>query len=230
MRLKIDFVVYHLLHNFISITIVRKWKYSINMQERKRLFINPVTGSRQRVEIIKWAATNNYDAIVFPLSEKLSSNNTHIKLAKKYDLIIEAGGHELSLFLPRRLFMLNRDLFRMEQGKRKKEHHFCTTNPDTTAIIGEGARDWFARSLAVVTVPRIFHLLPDEEGENIWCACPACRAFTPSEQNIIAVNTAADELVRLDPEALLSYKDLGTEPEKAGVLPRKNMFSISKGA
>jgi hypothetical protein len=205
------------------------------MQERKRLFIDTKTGSRQRVEIIKWAATSNYDAIVFPLSEKLSPNNTHKKLAKKYDLIIEAGGHELSLLLPRRLFLFNRDLFRMEQGKRKKKHHFCTTNPEVTAIIAESAQDWFSRSLAAVTAPRIFHLLPDEKGENIWCACPACRAFTPAEQNIIAVNTAADELTRLDPQAKLSYKDLDTEPEKTGLLPRRlfmfnrDLFRMEQG-
>ena len=194
------------------------------MQERKRLFISIKTSSRQRVEIIKWAATNNYDAVVFPLSEKLSVNNAHIKLAKRYDLIIEAGGHELSLLLPRRLFTFNKELFRMEQGKRKKQHHFCTTNPETTAIIAEHARNLFTRSMAAVTVPRIYHLLPDEGGEDIWCACPACRAFTPAEQNIIAVNTVADELNRLDPDARLSFKDLGTEPEKAGVPPRGNMF------
>jgi len=73
-----------------------------------------------------------------------------------------------------------------------------------------------------MTVPRVFNLLPDKGNENSWCACPACRAFSPSEQNIIAVNTAADVLLKLDPDALIIYHDYGTEPEEEGITARKN--------
>jgi hypothetical protein len=196
-------------------------------QERNRLFLKTKTGVKDRVESIKWAAMNNYDTIVFPLVECSSGlRREYIKLAKRYNLNIEAGGREISLLLPRRLFLFHRDLFRMEQSKRKKAHHFCPTNPESTAIIMEQARKLFARCMKTLTIPRIFHLLPDENHENKWCACPACRAFSPAEQNIIAVNSAADALVKLDPYALLSYLDYNNEPEKAGIAPRKNMFSL----
>lgn len=201
--------------------------------ERKRLFIGKKTSSRQRVEIIKWAAQNNYDAVVFPLGEKLNANSKCIKLAKQYDLCIEAGGRDLSLLVPRRLFFFNRGLFRMEQGKRKMRRHFCPTNPKTTAIIAEHVQKLFEHSMRIVTTPCVFHLLPDEKHETVWCACPACRAFSPVEQNIIAVNTAADVLAKLDPDARLSYLDFGTIPEVSqpggtGIAPRKNMFKLKE--
>ena len=196
--------------------------------ERKRLFINKKTGTKERIEIIKWAANNNYDALVFPLQEKLSAGNALIKLAKRYELIIEEGGHELSLLLPRRLFLFNRDLFRMEQGKRKSRCHFCPTNPKTTAIITQRAHKLFARSLQTVTAPRIFHMFPDEGQENTWCACPACRAFSPAEQYLISVNSAADALARIDPNAQLGFFDYGAESPSAGVKPRGNMFRLKE--
>jgi len=195
-------------------------------QERKRLFINKKTGAKERLNIVKLAVENGCDALVFSLDDRLfksgSMKQKYIKLAKQYSLSIEAGGRDFSLLLPRRLFMFHSDLFRMVKGKRKADHHFCPTNPRTTALVKERARVLFNRAMSKMTVPRVFHLLPDKENENSWCACPACRAFTPAEQNIIAVNTAADALLNLDPDALIIYHDYGIEPEAEGIAARKN--------
>ena len=195
-------------------------------QEGKRLFIGKKTGAKERLNIVKFAVEKGCDALVFSLDDSLfkrgSRNLKYLKLAKQHSLFIEAGGRDFSLLLPRRLFLFNRDLFRMEEGRRKADHHFCPTNPKTTAIVKERARVLFARALREMTVPRVFHLLPDKENENSWCACPACRAFTPAEQNIIAVNTAADALSELDPDALIVYHDYGTEMEAEGIAARKN--------
>jgi len=65
-------------------------------------------------------------------------------------------------------------------------------------------------------------LLPDEGHETTWCQCPACRAFRPAEQYLIAVNTAADVLAKMDPQARLYYVDFDTEPEAARVKTRAN--------
>jgi hypothetical protein len=200
-------------------------------QERKRLFIDKKTGAKERLNIVKFAVENKCDTLVFSLDDKFfksrNRNLKYIKLIKQHSLFIEAGGRDFSLLLPKRLFMFHRDLFRMEEGKRKAVHHFCPTNPETTAIVAKRARALFARAVREVTVPRIFHLLPDKGHENTWCACPACRAFSPAEQDIIAVNTAADALAKIDPEARLSYHDFGTEPESEGIAPRKNMFRLT---
>ena len=198
------------------------------MNERKRLFIDKKTGAKERLNLVKFAVENGCDTLVFSLGDSLfksgNRNLKYIKLAKQQSLFIEAGGHDFSLLLPRRLFVFHRDLFRMEEGRRKADHHFCPTNPKTTALIAERARVLFARALREMTVPRVFNLLPDKGYENSWCACPACRAFSPSEQNIIAVNTAADVLLKLDPDALIIYHDYGTEIEAEGIIARKNML------
>jgi hypothetical protein len=198
------------------------------IQKRKRLFIDKKTGAKERLNIVKFAVENGCSALVFSLDDRYfksrNRNRKYIKLAKQHSLSIEAGGCNFSLLLPPRLFLFNRDLFRMVEGKRKADHHFCPTNPRTTAIVAENARALFTRAMREMTVPRVFHLLPEKGYENSWCACPACRAFSPAEQNLIVVNTAAGALEKLDPDALILYHDFGTEPEAEGIAPRKNTF------
>jgi len=198
--------------------------------ERKRLFLGEKTGARERLNTVKLALENGCDTLVFSLDDKFfkSANRSfkYIKLAKKHSLFIEAGGCDFSLLLPRRLFAFNRELFRMEEGRRKAAHHFCPTNPKTGAVIAERARALFARAMREMTSPRVFHLLPDKGHETVWCACPACRAFSPAEQNLIAVNTVADVLAKLDPDALLLYHNFGEEPATQGIAPRKNTFKL----
>jgi hypothetical protein len=201
--------------------------------ERKRLFIKRKTSNIERPEIVKWAAGNGYDTLVFSMDDKYfsSKRGKYIKLIKKYTLNIEAGGNDFSLLLPKKLFFFHRGLFRMEQGRRKSSPHFCPTNPKTTSIIAENAHTWFTHSMKAVTVPRVFHLLPDKGKENIWCACPACRAFSPYEQYIIAVISAADVLAKIDPDARLAFYNFGVGPDalshNEGITPRNNMISVS---
>jgi hypothetical protein len=199
-------------------------------QVRKRLFINRTMSARERVKLIKWATENEYNTLVFPLDDKFfrGGGGKYAKLAKYYGFYIEAGGHDLSLLLPRGLFLFNKSLFRMEQGKRKMNNHFCPTNPKTTVIIAKCAKKLFIRAMQKTTPDRIFHLLPDEDCENVWCQCPPCRAFRPIDQYLIAVNAAANVLAQIDPQAKLSYIDFDTEPEAARVKPKNNMIINEK--
>jgi len=197
--------------------------------ERKRLYISKKTGLKERIKIINSAAAEKYNTVIFSLDDDFfknrNRNQKYIKLLKHYSFNIEAGGRDFPLFIPKWLYLFRRDIFRMEEGKRKMNHHFCTTNPQTISYIKERAAFLFSRSINEVTPTRIFHLLPDEGHENTWCSCPACRAFSPAEQNLITVNTAADALANLDPEAKILYLDLGTEAEAPGITPRKNMLA-----
>jgi len=195
-------------------------------QVRKRLFINRKTGTAERIKIIRRAIEDGYNTLVFPLDDKIfkGRGGKDIKLIKHYAFFIEAGGCDLSLLLPRYLFLFNKGLFRMEQGKRKMNNHFCPTNPKTTAIINKRAKKLFSRAMHKMSLDRIFHLLPDVGCETLWCQCPPCRAFRPVDQYLIAVNAAADALAKLDPQAKLSYVDFDTEPEAAKVKIRKNMI------
>jgi hypothetical protein len=210
--------------------------YSISSaRDRRRLFIDEKTGAKEREKLVIWAARNKYDALVFSLKEKSlwarvrakAQRGSRVYGADRYALALEAGGRDLSLLLPQRLFLFHRNLFRMESGKRKADSHFCTTNPETISRIKKQVRKLFNRALPGMTAPRVFHLLPDQGHENTWCACPACRAFSPAEQYIIAVNSAADALASIDLRALLSFLDFGIaagEPGAGGIAARKNMF------
>jgi len=196
-------------------------------QVRKRLFISRKMNAWERSKKIKWATENEYNTLVFPLDDKFfkGGNAKYIKLAKHYAFYIEAGGQDLSILLPRNLFLFNRELFRMEQGRRKKNHHFCPTNPKSIAIIADRARKYLNRALHKISPDPVFHILPDEGFETTWCQCPACRAFRPAEQYLIAVNTAADALSKLDASAKLYYIDFDTEPEAARVKTRANTIA-----
>jgi hypothetical protein len=173
-----------------------------------------------------WAARQRYDALVFPLAlftygktgRKLKQLN---QFAAEYGIALEAGGRDLSSLVPRKYFLLHRDCFRMVDGRRSKDHHFCPTNPGVIRIIGKEGSKLFKAAEA-----KVFHLWPDKDAEMAWCSCPACRAFTSQEQYHIGVNTAADVLAALDPSA---YITLLEKPGETGKIPlRKNIIKTER--
>ncbi|MDR2111026.1 MAG: hypothetical protein LBP32_06935, partial [Spirochaetaceae bacterium] len=96
---------------------------------RRRLIFGKFPLTKNDVSWIIWAARNKADAVVLPLRDDAyspelsgkSSRDALVKTAEQYGLIIERGGWDLSLLVPRRLFRSNRELFRMDRGKRKKD-------------------------------------------------------------------------------------------------------------
>ena len=196
---------------------------------RKRLFINKKISEKEREKTIRLAVENGCNTLVFSMDDRFfkKENSKYAGLIKNYSLNTEAGGRDLPLLLPKRKFFFNSGLFRMTQGIRKPDHHFCPTNPKTIALLSERCKIFFDRVMEKVSVPRVFHLLPDKGHENTWCACPACRAFRPAEQYMIAVNAAADILAACDPDALLLYIDFDTAPQDAPRLAlRKNTLKL----
>jgi hypothetical protein len=180
---------------------------------------------------VEWAARRRYDVLVFPLVAYASGRAGRKleklgKIAGEYGIVLEAGGRELSSLVPRRYFLFHRDYFRMDDGKRKKDHHFCPTNPGVTRLIAKESERLFrfAPEAAVI------HLWPDKGAETAWCSCPTCRAFSSLEQNRIAINVAADALAALkrgaDHEAFIFYFEKPGESGK--IKPRKNAFSMNE--
>ena len=176
---------------------------------------------------VEWAARRRYDAIVFPLAAYASGSTSRklrqlAQFAGEYGIVPEAGGCELTSLVPRRYFLLHRDFFRMDDGKRKKDHHFCPTNPDVTRLIAKEGERLF-RSVPEAAV---IHLWPDKGAETAWCSCPTCRAFSSLEQNRIAINAAADALAALNRDTLIFYSEKPGEGGK--IKPRKNTFSLGE--
>jgi hypothetical protein len=207
--------------------------------ELRRLIIGGKKKTKDREKLFRWAARNKIDAAVLSLKDGglrtpagpgAAAKKSPLKTAEQYALILEAGGWDLSLLVPRRLFFFRRDLFRMESGRRTRRFNFCPTNPETIALLKKEAARMFRAVLGAFPEIRIWHLWPDRGHETTWCSCPACRAFSAEDQNRIAINAAADVLAELAPQAKISlYEtpgDDGGEAEKSSIPLRPNIFRL----
>jgi hypothetical protein len=110
----------------------------------------------------------------------------------------------------------------MVSGKRVKAVNFCPTAPDTIKTLSKEAENFFLNKTEI----NVFHLWPDRGHERMWCSCPTCRAFTPEEQNRIAINVVADVLLTIKPKAYLSYYEASSE--KTDIFLRPNVFRVSR--
>lgn len=206
------------------------------MSELRRIVAGGKRSAKEWEWLIESAAQNGYEALVISLGEKslwkkINQGKGIFRIAEHCHMVIEAGGWDFSLLLPRKKFFSHRDLFRMEHGRRTAKYHFCPTNPATTEIIKKESAKLFSR----VTNAAVFHLWPDKGHEKEWCACPACRAFSPAEQNRIAINSAASVLARIAPQAQLCYLEIAEEAEEedtaipaGSITPAQNVFSIRR--
>jgi hypothetical protein len=203
----------------------------MDILDQKRLFIGEVEFERDCDRWILWAKKHGCTAIIlYPVDElfTLERMGDHvtgrrrklIELVQQHELQIEEGGFCLSRFLPRRLFMNNRDLFRMVEGKRVSDVNFCPTNPETLEIITNQARRFFQYRKG----HNVFHIWPDKGPDEGWCSCPSCRAFSPFEQTLIAINTLADVLAEINSSGRLSY--LVSDSAESTIRCRANMFPL----
>ncbi|MCX7655371.1 MAG: DUF4838 domain-containing protein [Treponemataceae bacterium] len=202
-----------------------------DLRQKKRLFLGNVEYERQGLEWIAWAAWEGFESVIIYPEEELFSLETVeeqfsgrrkklLEAASFYGITIEEGGYCLSRLVPRRLFRTNKELFRMESGKRVRERNFCPTNPETLAILARQGRRFFQLRPEI----RVFHLWPDQGEGHQWCACPTCRAFSPLEQELIAINSLAAVLQEILPGAFLSY--LHPEGEETTLSVRPNVFAL----
>jgi hypothetical protein len=203
---------------------------------RRRLVLSGEDILCRGEEAARWAALNQIDALVLPFREGGSvlarlrglprrARQRLLLAAERYELIIEAGGWDLSFFVPRRSFWIRRELFRMVSGKRRRDLNFCPTNPDTIALLKVRAEKFFRAWPGV----EVFHLWPGRSSGSPWCSCPSCRAFSPREQNRVAVNAAADVLLGINPAALVSFYEEAAGEGEGGTIPlRPNLFALEK--
>ncbi len=184
---------------------------------------------------IVWAGRNRLNTVfIHATPEKLATGAVPAKLwlrmrdgllplLRERGMIIEYGGHFMSSLLPRNLFKKYPEAFRYADGKRVNDHNFCPSSEKALSIVKENAGKFFADH----TYVDIFHIWPDDILGGGWCSCDRCKNFTPSEQALIAVNAAADELHRINPKtqvSFLSYHDTEKVPGK--VKPRKNICML----
>jgi len=181
---------------------------------------------------IIWAAHNRLNTIFLhviddplalgaaPESQWQAHKATAVALARQRGMTIEHGGHGLTALLPRKLFKQMPTAFRYHNGKRTPDHNFCPTNAEGLAVIRRNAETHFRAHPEV----DVLHLWPDDIPGGGWCECERCRVYTPGEQSLMAINTIAEVLERVNPKAqvaFLAYHD--TEDVPAKVIPRRNV-------
>jgi len=144
----------------------------------------------------------------------------YLPVLKERRTILEFGGHILPSFVPRELFEEHADYFRMnEKGERIADHNFC---PNSGAI--EVLKDNVERFFAELPEITYFHVWADDLAGGGWCHCPKCNHLSPQDQNMLAMNAAAEVLARVNPKAalaLLAYHDTAQVP---AIPPASNLF------
>ena len=122
--------------------------------------------------------------------------------ARELGMDIEYEMHALSYLLPRRMFDVHPDWFRMnEQGTRVADFNFCPSNRDALEYIS--GRAALLAQVFRPTTDRYYFWLDDVHGAA--CHCPKCREFTPSDQQLIAVNAMLSDIRSVNPRAKLAY-------------------------
>ncbi|MDR2258753.1 MAG: hypothetical protein LBE14_06355 [Treponema sp.] len=224
----------------VSYPLARDKAYSpsaASPDELPRLFADGKQKPKDRKKLFRWAARNKIDVVVFSLKDSglripagsgAAAKKSPFEMAKQYALILEAGGWDLSLLVPRWLFPFRRELFRMESGKRTWRFNFCPTNPETITLLKKEAARIFRGILDASPEILIWHLWPDLGHETTWCSCPACRAFSAEDQKRIAVNAVADVLAELAPQARLSLLESAAAEQGPGegISLRPNLFYL----
>ncbi len=115
---------------------------------------------------------------------------------------IEYEAHAMGWLLPRSLFAVRPDWFRMdENGQRKADFNLCPSQPEALEYVAARAEQ-LARLLNVDS-DRYFFWLDDVSG--CACHCEKCRALSVSDQQLIVVNAMLRGIRRYRADAKISY-------------------------
>jgi hypothetical protein len=199
---------------------------------RRSLIIRSKLSIKKQEQLLRWAARNKVDTIIFSLYYAAQARRCKrspflllfkkvIHLAEQYAFIIEWGGWDLPVLLPRWHYLFKPDMFRMTQGKRSKDGNFCPSSPQAIALITKRAR----KLLQIFPHVELYHIWADRDHERDWCSCPSCRAFSIEEQNRIACMTVSDVLSSINPRARLAYIETSSGEHTIEVRP--NMIKLS---
>ena len=135
---------------------------------------------------------------------------------------IEYEAHAMGWLLPRSLFAVKPDWFRMdENGKRVSDFNLCPSQPEALDYVAARAEQ-LARLLNVDSNRYFFWL---DDVSNCSCHCEKCRALSVSDQQLIVVNAMLRGIRRYRPDAKISYlayHEANAAPEK--VEPLSSIF------
>ncbi len=118
---------------------------------------------------------------------------------QKRGISLELGGHFLPRFLPRELFREHPDWFRFADGERRNDHNLCPSSRPALEYVQERVRAY----VRAMPEAEVYNVWADDTAEDAttWCACEACRGYSPSDQNLIVMNALARAVRDVKPSA-----------------------------
>lgn len=137
-------------------------------------------------------------------------------------LNVEYECHAGSWLLPREMFAEHPEYFRLDKdGRRTAERNFCVSNPAALQIVARRAK-WLAKALYRSSHRYFFWL---DDGEDGYCQCDRCKAYTPADQQMIALNAMLRAIREFEPDAKLAYLAfLDTMTPPSDVCPSEGIF------
>lgn len=153
---------------------------------------------------------------------KMPEYRALIDYARERGLEIEYELHAASFLVPRKLFAEKPELFRMNaHGERTPDMNFCPSNEEALAILAKNAAE-LADAL-YGSNDNFYFWLDDCRGSA--CCCEKCRAYTPSDQQMIAVGAMARAVRAKKPNARFAYLAYADSmPPPRAVKPEEGIF------
>lgn len=120
--------------------------------------------------------------------------------ARDAGLDVEYELHALGWLLPRDRFAAHPDWFRMDRhGRRQADANLCPSQPEALGVAATRAAE-LAEQLPPST-DRYYFWADDA---TPWCHCEACKALSPSDQNVVVMNALLAGLRDTLPRSRLS--------------------------
>ena len=158
------------------------------------------------------------------LSERMKTSEYRelVDYAHSRGLTMEYEMHAAGYLLPRELFGEHPEYFRMNgAGERTSDFNFCVTNSEALEIF---ARRAASLALSLYGSRHDYYFWMDD-GNDLHCHCPECRALSASDQQLLVMNRVVREIRKYIPDArvaYLAYMDTVTPP--TSVQPEDGIF------
>ena len=125
-----------------------------------------------------------------------------IDYARSRGLGIEYEMHAAGYLMPRELFAEHPEYFRMNSaGERTDDHNFCVSNAEAMSICAKRSVEL---AMSLYGSNRDFYFWMDD-GHDLHCHCPKCRDLSPSDQQLMVMNSILKEIRAQLPDARVAY-------------------------
>ena len=125
-----------------------------------------------------------------------------IDLARARGLEIEYEMHAIGYLLPRELYGVHPEYFRMDdEGNRRCDYNMCASSEEALRLVAERAGEL---AEALYGSSDCFYFWMDDT-RGACCRCKGCRALTPSDQQQAVLNAILGGIRRKRPGASVAY-------------------------